>query len=468
MNPMHLLVPDRPGGWGGKGIAPLLDSAEASAYAAFTSAGFAVDAVAAEAFLESAFCGAGLAVLIQPEKALLSRIERKMASSGGHLIVVYQREGEETLRRVRDSWMTLAPHGQALIAVSRRTRHERVVGWRAFLRRPSFVALRSAPDDAVAANWKSCGLPAARVRARGKASIWSLGFHPDHLEPGALLDLLAVAGNEGAGRHLLPRPVPDGVSAAVLLLHDVEEPLPDDPGGIDTVRAGLEAGLDSEAGHGFHATYNAVGTFAEKVPDLIKRIAADGHELASHGATHSVVADLDPARLLLEVEGCERQILEIAGTRVRGFRSPRSRWGDPLLSLLAERGYRWNAEADSVAFPYRVPGRGATSIVRIPVAVDDWDFVKHRASPRTVLQAWEKEVRWAMERQCWVAIGSHPSVLGVAPERLSMYDDFLSWLSSENVRVMTHSEGVTWWLNRNAAFASVTGEFRVPVARGPA
>lgn len=468
MTRLLLLVPDRSSGWRETGTLPLLDSAEASAHAAFTAAGVTVDVAAAGAFLENAAVGTDLTVLIQPKQDLMKRIERKVASDGGILMVVHQEESEETLKRVRDSGLAPVSSGVGPIPICRRSRHGRAMGWRSRLLSPSFVALRSTPQETVMATWKSSDLPALRVRESGKARIWSLGFHPDHLERAALLALLGMVGEGRIDHSSLREPVPEGASAVVLLLHDVEDPLPDDPDGIESVRTGLEAGLDAEARHGLHATYNAVGTFAEKIPDLIKRIVTEGHELASHGATHRVVADLDPATLRQEVEGCESRLLGIAGVRIRGFRSPRSRWSDPLLNLLAEREYRWNAEVDASPFPYRVPGRGSSSLVRIPVAVDDWDFVKHRASPRRVRNNWEREVRWAMERRSWVAIGSHPSVLGAAAGRLSMFGDFLGWLSSEKVRVLTHDECVTWWLKRITDGAAATDELRLPVAGRPA
>jgi peptidoglycan/xylan/chitin deacetylase (PgdA/CDA1 family) len=147
----------------------------------------------------------------------------------------------------------------------------------------------------------------------------------------------------------------------------------------------------------------------------------------------------------MEVAGAEDRIREIAGIHVLGFRSPRSRWSDDLLELLVERGYLWNAEADDSPYPYPVPGTG---LIRIPVATDDWDYVRKKASPGAVLEHWKAEVLSAEKRRCWVAIGSHPSVLGVRPARLRAFADFLGWLSRRKVRVMTLGEASSWWRDR--------------------
>lgn len=453
MTRVLLVVPDRERGWRDGEIRPLLDPDEATAYAAFTSAGLKAEVVSAGALPGRATAPGDVTVLVRPEGDFLEQIERGAAAGRGPLVVVHREEGEETLRRVRDTAFTLAGSSRPLMPLSRRPRHGRALGWRGRLLSPSFLAVSGSTRGTVKATWKASGLPAMRLRERGGLRIWSLGFHPDHLSPEALLEVLETVRGQSMDRALLRPPLPERASAVVLLLHDVEEPLPGDPNGIASVRAGLEAGLDAEARYGFHATYNAVGAFAETIPDLIQRIVAEGHELASHGATHRVVADLPPEALHQELADGEDRLLRIAGVRIRGFRSPRSRWSDTLLGLLVERDYRWNAEVDGSPFPYRVPAGRAAPLVRIPVAVDDWNFVKHRASPRSVRRSWEREVRWAMERGSWVAIGSHPSVLGVDPGRLAMYRDFLEWLSTEKVRVLTHDEGVRWWLQRAGAMS---------------
>ena len=84
----------------------------------------------------------------------------------------------------------------------------------------------------------------------------------------------------------------------------------------------------------------------------------------------------------------------------------------------------------------------------MPVAVDDWDYVKNLASPQDVLALWKREVLSAEKRTCWVTIGSHPSVLGAKPARLDAFREFLQWLSTRKVRVMTLSEASAWWLGR--------------------
>jgi len=116
--------------------------------------------------------------------------------------------------------------------------------------------------------------------------------------------------------------------------------------------------------------------------------------------------------------------------------------------VLSETGYRWNAEADDSPYPYPVPSGAEARLIRLPVAADDWDFVKRGASPRTVLNVWKREVRSAMRRGAWIALGSHPSVLGAQRERMEAFRELLSWLADQEVKVMTAGEGAAWWRAR--------------------
>jgi len=70
------------------------------------------------------------------------------------------------------------------------------------------------------------------------------------------------------------------------------------------------------------ATFFVLGTIAEKQPELIRRIASYGHEIASHGYGHTPLRNLTPREFKKEIR-LTNQILEtITGKKVLGFRAP--------------------------------------------------------------------------------------------------------------------------------------------------
>ena len=448
MNRFLIVVPERPAGWGSGTIHPLMEAVEWQCHASLSAAGVPVDVVSEQGFLSGAGTKDDLIILASPSASLRTGVEEHLVKAGGRLLIANDRSRGGARRPVWRTRTLKGVSGPLQLSLRRSPRHARGGLRRLISGARPFTVLRPENGEEVFARWGRNGPAALVVGRRGGLTSWRSGFSLDHLDmPGMehMLETLEVG--EGYGVRSCD-PVPGMGRAVVLLLHDVEEPLVGDRGGVETVIKGIEACLETEKRHGFAATYNLVGRFVETIPRLIRRIVEEGHELASHGSTHRVMADLDPDLLYREVIEAEASVERICGVRISGFRSPRSRWSVPLLDCLATRGYQWNAEGDASPFPYQVPRRSASTVLRIPVAIDDWDFVKLGLSPRQVLAAWMKEVRWAIERRCWVGVGSHPSVLGINPERMAMFSDFLAWLAAENVTVMTHAEAASWWRDR--------------------
>ena len=121
---------------------------------------------------------------------------------------------------------------------------------------------------------------------------------------------------------------------------------------------------------GIKATFFVLGKVAEAEPALIEQVAAGGHEIASHGWSHSLVHDLTPDQFREELERTELQLEKLTGVRPVGFRapqwsvSPRTSW---VHGILAERGYRYDSSITPLALigdpegsrvPYRVPTSG--------------------------------------------------------------------------------------------------------------
>ena len=111
------------------------------------------------------------------------------------------------------------------------------------------------------------------------------------------------------------------------------------------------------------ARYDAVGTFftvgwvAERHPAMVKRIAAAGHEVASHTYDHVRITHQTPDAFRESVRRTKRIIEDITGEPVLGFRAPSFsivRGMEWALDILIEEGHRY----DSSLFPVRREGYG--------------------------------------------------------------------------------------------------------------
>ena len=97
---------------------------------------------------------------------------------------------------------------------------------------------------------------------------------------------------------------------------------------------------------GAHATFFTLGWIAERYPQMVQRIVAGGHELASHGYAHDRATALTPEVFYADVALAKAVLEDVAGTEVQGYRAPSFSIGDDNLwayDCLAKAGYRYSS-----------------------------------------------------------------------------------------------------------------------------
>ena len=176
---------------------------------------------------------------------------------------------------------------------------------------------------------------------------------------------------------------------SILLTFDVEDwhPLADEwVHGFRTVPSGrvpkqvdeIRRVLDSLGAQG---TFFCVGSTARAYPAMIRSLAADGHEIASHGYAHNPVYRLSPIEFEADLKRAHEVLSHLIGRAPVGFRAPQfsinsATWW--AFDILVKYGYLY----DSSIFPvrhrrYGVPGfdrfpkgikAGGGSIVELPLA----------------------------------------------------------------------------------------------------
>ena len=83
--------------------------------------------------------------------------------------------------------------------------------------------------------------------------------------------------------------------------------------------------LDLLAERGIAATFFVLGHNAERRPSLIKRMLAEGHEVASHGYAHGDLRRMKPEAQFLDMKK-SLDVLHALGAEVRYFRPPYGRY----------------------------------------------------------------------------------------------------------------------------------------------
>jgi polysaccharide deacetylase family protein (PEP-CTERM system associated) len=120
---------------------------------------------------------------------------------------------------------------------------------------------------------------------------------------------------------------------------------------------------------GVQATFFVLGWVAERFPHLVRAIAAEGQEIASHGYAHRLVYDLTPRQFREDIKRSKGVIQDATSSPVMGYRAPsysitpRSLWA---LDVLIEEGFLY----DSSIFPIHHDRYGIPISPRHPYLLD--------------------------------------------------------------------------------------------------
>lgn len=135
--------------------------------------------------------------------------------------------------------------------------------------------------------------------------------------------------------------------------------------------------LDMLACRDTKATFFTLGWIAERYPEMVRRIAREGHELASHGYGHERASDQTEAAFFADIQLAKIVLEDVTGCLVQGYRAPSFSIGEGNLwafDSLLRAGYRYSSSVypiqhdhygmpDSPRFSYEVrPG-----LMEIPI-----------------------------------------------------------------------------------------------------
>ena len=131
------------------------------------------------------------------------------------------------------------------------------------------------------------------------------------------------------------------------------------------------------------ATFFVLGWNARRLPGLVRRIADEGHEIASHSFAHRLVYRMTPREFRDDLRCARSAIEDVTGRRVTGYRAPSySITADSLwaLDILGEEEYTF----DSSVFPIRHDRYGIPGAARHPYAVPAGGGTLWEVPPTTI------------------------------------------------------------------------------------
>ncbi len=133
---------------------------------------------------------------------------------------------------------------------------------------------------------------------------------------------------------------------------------------------------------GAKGTFFTLGWLAERYPQVVRRIAEGGHELASHGYGHQRASDLSPEDFIDDITRAKRLLEDISGQPVKGYRAPSFSVGKAnpwAFECIRDAGYSYSSSVypirhdhygmpDAPRFPYQpIPG-----LTEVPVTTNQF------------------------------------------------------------------------------------------------
>lgn len=134
--------------------------------------------------------------------------------------------------------------------------------------------------------------------------------------------------------------------------------------------------------HGVRVTFFTTGDVARRYPDLVRRIAASGHEIACHSSDHLPLDRHDPRSLREDLKRCLDDFDRADAGPVTGFRAPigsltaETRWA---YAVLQELGFHYSSSVLAARNPlYGWPefgpdrARREAGLWEIPMTLSGW------------------------------------------------------------------------------------------------
>ncbi len=145
-----------------------------------------------------------------------------------------------------------------------------------------------------------------------------------------------------------------------------------------------EAILDILDQYDVKTTFFLVDIWTQKFPELVKEIAARGHEIGNHSTSHPHMSQLSEAAIIKELSVMSDNVSALTGVRPTLFRPPYGDYNDRLISVARVQGYepiQWSVDSQDWK------NRGADDIVRRATRVQSGDIVLFHNDSQYIVEA---------------------------------------------------------------------------------
>ncbi len=198
------------------------------------------------------------------------------------------------------------------------------------------------------------------------------------------------------------------------------------------------------------ATFMTCGGIAERYPDAVKAIVADGHEVAGHGYHHECARDLSREEEDEVMRKTTAMNLSRAGSRPMGWRSCTQSANS--IELLMRHGYLWNSNsfAHDLPFLWESGGKLLVELPRQPFG-DGRTYHDDHGNPADTLAIWKAMFDGFHEESAhspaYCPFQFHPYISGRSGRARALRSIIQHMKKADGVWFATGSETARWCLD---------------------
>ena len=100
--------------------------------------------------------------------------------------------------------------------------------------------------------------------------------------------------------------------------------------------------------NGVKATFFLCGYWVEKYPEEVKKIAAEGHDLGNHSATHPHMSRISSEEIAQELQKCHENVKKLTGVEMELFRPPFGEYDNHVIETAEQNRYytiQWDVDS---------------------------------------------------------------------------------------------------------------------------
>lgn len=210
---------------------------------------------------------------------------------------------------------------------------------------------------------------------------------------------------------------------------------------------------------GVTATFCWVGRAAEDHPELVKRAAGEGHEIALHSWDHRYYNQMTDEEQRADMERTRDALTRIAGVTPTGHKTASWRFNAATHAIAQELGLTWVMDEPGADRPYLIrPDAAHDPLVQLPPSWlwDDYSFFVDRLlTPDQTFTFWRDDLDVLRGEGGLLCLTLHPFVSGrPGPSRaVARLIDYAIDLG--DVWIARADQIARWWLERERAATEI-------------